>query len=204
MAAAAAMCVDPRRAKCHGPAQSGSDRSPSAAWLHLSSRLCTLFPPILHRQINTVMPSHKSLRIKKVLGKKAKQNRPIPYWIRFRTSERFFIAVTAALLLAPSRSCRRLAERAAAPLRPCTCLCGQCAANTRSLSGGPGAAGRCRRPGSSDTRVYPVYPHLLTRFSPTLPPYTLYNRQQDPLQRQAPPLAPHQARHLERRQQQQQ
>lgn len=34
------------------------------------------------------MPSQKTSRIKRVLGKKAKQNRPIPYWIRFRTSER--------------------------------------------------------------------------------------------------------------------
>eukprot|EP00020_Sapocribrum_chincoteaguense_P002574 CAMPEP_0170744736 /NCGR_PEP_ID=MMETSP0437-20130122/7937_1 /TAXON_ID=0 /ORGANISM="Sexangularia sp." /LENGTH=51 /DNA_ID=CAMNT_0011083445 /DNA_START=62 /DNA_END=217 /DNA_ORIENTATION=- len=31
------------------------------------------------------MPSHKSLKVKKVLAKKAKQNRPIPQWIRLRT-----------------------------------------------------------------------------------------------------------------------
>ncbi|CAG8569198.1 3471_t:CDS:2 [Ambispora leptoticha] len=30
-------------------------------------------------------PSHKTFRIKRILGKKAKQNRPIPQWIRFRT-----------------------------------------------------------------------------------------------------------------------
>merc|ERR1711942_193967 len=31
------------------------------------------------------MPSHKTLKIKKVLAKKQKQNRPIPQWIRMRT-----------------------------------------------------------------------------------------------------------------------
>ncbi|CAG8727875.1 37267_t:CDS:2 [Gigaspora margarita] len=30
-------------------------------------------------------PSHKTFRIKRVLGKKQKQNRPIPQWIRLRT-----------------------------------------------------------------------------------------------------------------------
>ena len=32
-----------------------------------------------------VQPSHKSLKVKRILGKKVKQNRPIPNWIRFRT-----------------------------------------------------------------------------------------------------------------------
>ncbi|CAF3426257.1 unnamed protein product [Rotaria socialis] len=31
------------------------------------------------------MPSHKTLKIKKVLAKKQKQNRPVPQWIRMRT-----------------------------------------------------------------------------------------------------------------------
>lgn len=30
-------------------------------------------------------PSHKTFRIKKKLGKKMRQNRPIPHWIRLRT-----------------------------------------------------------------------------------------------------------------------
>ena len=30
-------------------------------------------------------PSHKSFKIKRVLGKKQKQNRPLPQWIRMRT-----------------------------------------------------------------------------------------------------------------------
>ena len=34
------------------------------------------------------MPSHKSLRTKKTLAKKAKQNRPIPQWIRLRTDSK--------------------------------------------------------------------------------------------------------------------
>ncbi|EEU04070.1 60S ribosomal protein L39 [Dictyostelium discoideum AX4] len=31
------------------------------------------------------MPSNKTLKIKKILGKKQKQNRPVPQWIRLRT-----------------------------------------------------------------------------------------------------------------------
>jgi large subunit ribosomal protein L39e len=31
------------------------------------------------------MPSHKTFKIKKILSKKMKQNRPIPQWIRHRT-----------------------------------------------------------------------------------------------------------------------
>ncbi|EOA31810.1 hypothetical protein CARUB_v10015033mg, partial [Capsella rubella] len=34
------------------------------------------------------MPSHKSFMIKKKLGKKMRQNRPIPNWIRLRTDNR--------------------------------------------------------------------------------------------------------------------
>merc|ERR1712189_134222 len=34
------------------------------------------------------MGSHKTLKIKKVLAKKQKQNRPIPQWIRMRTGTR--------------------------------------------------------------------------------------------------------------------
>ncbi|TPX36226.1 hypothetical protein SmJEL517_g01549, partial [Synchytrium microbalum] len=31
-------------------------------------------------------PSNKTFRIKRILGKKQKQNRPIPNWIRLRTN----------------------------------------------------------------------------------------------------------------------
>ncbi|KAJ3019943.1 60S ribosomal protein L39 [Thoreauomyces humboldtii] len=31
------------------------------------------------------MPSNKSFKVKRILGKKDKQNRPIPNWIRLRT-----------------------------------------------------------------------------------------------------------------------
>lgn len=34
------------------------------------------------------MPSQKTFRTKRVLAKKAKQNRPIPHWIRFRTNNK--------------------------------------------------------------------------------------------------------------------
>ncbi|KAJ2794923.1 60S ribosomal protein L39 [Coemansia guatemalensis] len=30
------------------------------------------------------MPSHKSFRVKRILGKKHKQNRPIPQWFRMK------------------------------------------------------------------------------------------------------------------------
>lgn len=36
----------------------------------------------------STMPSQKTFRIKRVLAKKAKQNRPIPHWIRFRTNNK--------------------------------------------------------------------------------------------------------------------
>eukprot|EP01115_Flamella_aegyptia_P014515 TRINITY_DN83016_c0_g1_i1.p1 TRINITY_DN83016_c0_g1~~TRINITY_DN83016_c0_g1_i1.p1 ORF type:complete len:52 (+),score=19.58 TRINITY_DN83016_c0_g1_i1:57-212(+) len=32
------------------------------------------------------MPSHKSFVMKRKLGKKAKQNRPVPYWVRLKTN----------------------------------------------------------------------------------------------------------------------
>merc|ERR1711916_206221 len=38
--------------------------------------------------LGVTMPSHKSLRTKKKLAKKARQNRPIPQWIRLRTGNR--------------------------------------------------------------------------------------------------------------------
>ncbi len=35
--------------------------------------------------LTLIKPSHKTFKIKRILGKKQKQNRPIPNWIRFRT-----------------------------------------------------------------------------------------------------------------------
>jgi len=34
------------------------------------------------------MPANKTMRTKKVLAKKLKQNRPIPQWIRMRTGNK--------------------------------------------------------------------------------------------------------------------
>ncbi|RKP08539.1 ribosomal L39 protein-domain-containing protein [Thamnocephalis sphaerospora] len=31
------------------------------------------------------MPSNKTFKVKRILGKKQKQNRPVPYWFRLRT-----------------------------------------------------------------------------------------------------------------------
>ncbi|ORX99914.1 hypothetical protein K493DRAFT_313009 [Basidiobolus meristosporus CBS 931.73] len=34
------------------------------------------------------VPSQKSFKVKRILGKKQKQNRPIPHWIRLRTDNK--------------------------------------------------------------------------------------------------------------------
>ncbi len=41
-------------------------------------------------------PSQKTFKIKRVLAKKAKQNRPIPQWIRFRTNNKIRRAAAQA------------------------------------------------------------------------------------------------------------
>ena len=38
-----------------------------------------------HPSHHLQQPSHKTFKIKKIMGKKQKQNRPIPQWIRMRT-----------------------------------------------------------------------------------------------------------------------
>jgi large subunit ribosomal protein L39e len=37
------------------------------------------------RILTQFQPAHKSFRVKRLLGKKMRQNRPIPQWIRLRT-----------------------------------------------------------------------------------------------------------------------
>ncbi|GCC42766.1 hypothetical protein chiPu_0026718, partial [Chiloscyllium punctatum] len=46
-------------------------------------------------------PSHKTFRIKRVLAKKMKQNRPIPQWIRMKTGNkiRYWFSGVWALLV---------------------------------------------------------------------------------------------------------
>lgn len=39
-------------------------------------------------QTHDIMPSNKTFKVKKILGKKAKQNRPLPQWIRMRTDNK--------------------------------------------------------------------------------------------------------------------
>eukprot|EP00341_Mesodinium_pulex_P015773 CAMPEP_0116927026 /NCGR_PEP_ID=MMETSP0467-20121206/25086_1 /TAXON_ID=283647 /ORGANISM="Mesodinium pulex, Strain SPMC105" /LENGTH=138 /DNA_ID=CAMNT_0004606417 /DNA_START=54 /DNA_END=471 /DNA_ORIENTATION=+ len=63
------------------------------------------------------MPSHKSFKVKRLLAKKAKQNRPIPQWIRMRTDNTIrynFNAVTGG---APSSACNLLPPTACVQLR---------------------------------------------------------------------------------------
>ena len=57
-------------------------------------------------------PSHKSFKIKRILGKKQKQNRPIPQWIRLRTDN----TIRCAL-----RSCRLGALRCSGAQRHVLC-----------------------------------------------------------------------------------
>ena len=45
----------------------------------------TLAHSVSHARHAPCQPSHKSFKIKRILGKKQKQNRPIPQWIRLRT-----------------------------------------------------------------------------------------------------------------------
>ena len=64
--------------------------------LHLHHQPC---PPLLCKPLISFvffflffflrsMPSHKSFRTKQTLGKKMRQNRPIPQWIRLRTGNK--------------------------------------------------------------------------------------------------------------------
>ena len=53
-----------------------------------TARQPALFSFELVFQEASTMPSQKTFRIKRVLAKKAKQNRPIPHWIRFRTNNK--------------------------------------------------------------------------------------------------------------------
>ena len=51
---------------------------------------CVVFIEYLKRVfspqlLNILQAAHKTLKIKKVLGKKLRQNRPLPQWQRFRT-----------------------------------------------------------------------------------------------------------------------
>jgi len=52
-----------------------------------------------------VQPSQKTFLIKRKLAKKAKQNRPIPQWIRFRTDNKIRCAAPLILLLHCQRTC---------------------------------------------------------------------------------------------------
>jgi large subunit ribosomal protein L39e len=59
---------------------------PLEALAHRIAAVGTGSRPLLHDdEQDFKMPSHKSFMIKKKLGKKMRQNRPIPHWIRLRT-----------------------------------------------------------------------------------------------------------------------
>jgi large subunit ribosomal protein L39e len=48
---------------------------------HLLRRMCIAYDCIT----SLAQPSNKTFRVKKILAKKQRQNRPIPQWIRLRT-----------------------------------------------------------------------------------------------------------------------
>lgn len=59
-----------------------SGRDQGGAWLvDVASMLITV-PSC------SVQPAHKTFKIKKILAKKARQNRQIPQWIRLRTDNK--------------------------------------------------------------------------------------------------------------------
>ena len=63
----------------------GSGAPRSASRVPVGKRLAPLLTrpwPSCHP---APQPSHKTFKIKRVLGKKAKQNRPLPHWMRMRT-----------------------------------------------------------------------------------------------------------------------
>ena len=48
---------------------------------------------------SVLQPSQKTFLIKRKLAKKAKQNRPIPQWIRFRTDNKIRCAIRVLVWL---------------------------------------------------------------------------------------------------------
>ena len=70
----------PRRSDAMTGFRLGSGRDPRGARPHQTPPPRPPPSPRLHQQ-----PSQKTFKIKKILGKKQKQNRPIPQWIRMRT-----------------------------------------------------------------------------------------------------------------------
>ncbi|KAI9175653.1 60S ribosomal protein L39 [Blastocladiella emersonii ATCC 22665] len=65
----------------HVPAEDGA---PAARAQPRRWRLCPARSRV-ETFVTTTMPSNKTFKIKRVLGKKQRQNRPIPQWIRLRT-----------------------------------------------------------------------------------------------------------------------
>lgn len=57
-----------------------------------------------------VQPSQKTFLIKRKLAKKAKQNRPIPQWIRFRTDNKIRCAGAPSLNAGPVRRAAAVRE----------------------------------------------------------------------------------------------
>lgn len=47
--------------------------------------MLTSHPPTPFSSLCSPQPSFKTFKIKRILAKKQKQNRPIPHWIRLRT-----------------------------------------------------------------------------------------------------------------------
>ncbi|KAJ8255119.1 hypothetical protein GJAV_G00201120 [Gymnothorax javanicus] len=55
---------------------------------HLASYLASLRQNYLWLVFCLLQSSHKTFRIKRILAKKQKQNRPIPQWIRMKTGNK--------------------------------------------------------------------------------------------------------------------
>ncbi|KAH9404432.1 60S ribosomal protein L39 [Tyrophagus putrescentiae] len=56
--------------------------------LHTRDLCCLLFLLVTRAEVRHIMSAHKTFKIKRVLAKKQRQNRPVPQWIRMKTGNK--------------------------------------------------------------------------------------------------------------------
>ena len=99
---------------------------------------CVPAPPAHQASPCRAQPANKTMRTKKTLAKKLKQNRPIPQWIRMRTGNRIRYARRAARFVRPA------SLQVAAPSRPSSRGSSPVAPAPRWPRDSPSASGRRR------------------------------------------------------------
>ena len=157
-------------------------RSLDASDMFLMTHPCSLRHP---------QPSNKSLKIKKILGKKQKQNRPVPQWIRLRTDNKIrYVASPAPRRVSLLHTSHIAGQRCAWQ--------GGCRTRVASLGSRRPmpACAATSRPASQPASV-PSVSRALDLSSHSLFPSSHCSLLAPvQLEQQAPPLAPHQARPL--------